>query len=102
MALIASRVVVGTAAGGTLVATNSQSWTDGGGRRITQRYLLAAGTSTSGTYCFGGGTDVTMATGFPLVLTAGAAPTTLDLEPGESLYVIGAASGTFAVLQRGT
>lgn len=100
MAIVSSRVIVGTGSG-TLVATNTQTWGEGGGRRLTQRYLAEAGTSSAGTYFVDGGTAVSTTTGFPLILTAGAAPVGFELEPGESLYAIGLATGTFSLMQRG-
>lgn len=105
----ARRITVGTAAGGTLVAANTQHWHEGVGRRLEQHVKI---TTLSGTVYLDGGTTVSVSTGFPLVASgvelllgftpmAGAA-LAIDLDPGEELYAIaGATAGTIAVLQSG-
>lgn len=101
MAASVSRIVIGTAAGGTLIAQNTQAWSDGSGRRIVQRYYFSSGTMGPGTYYLDAGTTVTTTSGFPMILTAGAAPINVELQPGETLYAIGAITGTIAVMSVG-
>lgn len=91
-----SRVTIGTAIGGTLLAINSPTYEEGS--RTMRVHLTHIG--VAGTAYLGDGTAVTTATGWPLVSTAGAA--TFWLDPGEQMYAIGTAvGGTIAVFTSG-
>ena len=94
MTVSASRIAVGTAVGGALIASNSVSWEEG--TPVMRTHVIHAG-STPGTAYLDGGTAVSTTTGYPLVATAGAA--TFDLYPGDELWAIsGAVGGTLSVL----
>lgn len=93
MTVSASRITVGTAVGGTLVASNAVAWEEG----TPVLTVMLTHVGAAGTAFLDGGTAVSTGTGYAFVSTAGAA--TVNLYPGEQLWAVGTAvGGTLSVL----
>ena len=95
MAVATSRPAVATTAGGTLIYSNAEA---SSGDEYAVKVLLKNVTGTASVYL--GPSGVTTATGFEWAPADG--PLTWELEPGESLYgIVAATQQTVHVLKAG-
>lgn len=96
MALAITRPVVDTTSGGVLIATNTTA--AGEGDFGTRRALIKNPTATASVFL--GPSGVSTATGFQWDVADG--PLEVELEPGESLYgIVAATAQTLHVLAQG-